>query len=233
MLSGVDDGATDDAEMCRMLEMSYADGIRGICFTPHFQYAFYGDNRRASEQAFARAKKYAEEHLPGLSLYLGNELFFHADALEYLMDGSCRTLNGGRYVLTDFDSEVPLGQIKSAVSQLISRGYIPVLAHVERYSCFGRDIRPIGEFRRQGCVIQVNASSFDGEWGRDAQRRAKKLLSHAVVHVIASDAHHADFRAPGLSACAYRVAEKYGEAYARELFYENPLRLMQNERLPG
>ncbi len=231
MLASVDDGAENEAEMYRMLDLSYEDGIRMICFTPHFQLDFYGDNCDESLSSFEKAKAYAKEKYPDLSLFLGNELFYHADALSHLMQGTCRTLNGSRYVLMDFNSGVELREIRSAVTQLLTHGYRPVLAHLERYPCFGLNLHPVEELCRQGCLVQVNASSFDGEWGRAAKKRAEKMLSRGVVYAIASDAHHAEFRAPGLSGCAARVAEEYGEGLARRLFYENPLRLMKNERV--
>ena len=233
MLCRVDDGARDEAEMYRMIDLSYADGIRGICFTPHFQFEFYGDNRERVARAFDIAGAYAKEKYPELSLYLGNELFYHADALSYLMSGTCRTLNGSRYVLMDFEASVESRKIEAAVSRLVSHGYRPVLAHLERYHCFGTDTRQAEEFCRMGCLIQVNASSFDGEWGRVAKKRADKLLSRGLVYAIASDSHHTDVRAPGLSACGARVADTYGEQVARRLFYDNPVRLMKNERVGG
>lgn len=231
ILCGTDDGAATEEEMFRMLDMSYADGVRGICFTPHYQYTFYGDNRDAGASAFERAREYAAKNYPDMELYLGNELFYHADALEYLNRKECRTLNGSRYVLMDFESDVSLHQIQKATSQLISHGYRPVLAHVERYAHLGTGIKQVEEFVAEGCVIQVNASSFTGEWGRMAKWRAKKLLSHYVIHVIASDAHHENFRKPGLSACANWISDKYGEDYARELFDANPRKIIRNERI--
>lgn len=231
MLSNCDDGAENDEEMFQMLEMAYANGIRGICLTPHFHYGFYGDNREKSRLAFERLKAYGAEKHPDLELYLGNELFYHQDALTHVRSGACRTLNGGRYLLFDFTQDEGFWEIQEAIFRIAGLGYRPVLAHTERYTALRGKRKQIEEFVSKGCIIQISAGSLFGEWGSGAKRLAKKLLRSGLVHAVATDAHHATVRKPELAKSVEWISEKYGEEYARELFYENPRRILNNEQV--
>lgn len=72
--------------------------------------------------------------------------------------------------------------------EAIFAGYIPVIAHVERYECLS-DISRIEDLQELGALIQVNADSVLGIDGRHFKRYTKKLLKAGLVDVIASDSH--------------------------------------------
>jgi len=55
------------------------------------------------------------------------------------------------------------------------KGYIPVLAHPERYSYVQEDPNQVMEFIRAGVFIQSNYGSIVGRYGKEA----KEFLRHA------------------------------------------------------
>lgn len=232
ILAGVDDGAKDDETMAAMLSYAYQNGTRAICLTPHYAPELFGENVAKAEAAFERASRYAAEHLPGLALYLGNEIGYSSGSLEALRLGKCHTMAGGRYVLVDFFGLGSANLMAKAVDALCCAGYIPVIAHVERYDCLWGKINEIADLAEKGAVLQVNVRSLLNREGRRREcKTAKQMLMRGLCDVIASDAHDMTDRVPELSDCYDKVASKYGEQYAGRVFYRNPLRILTNREI--
>lgn len=229
MLYGVDDGAQDRETSRAMLDAAYADGTRTICFTPHCHPGYYGEHADEALQRYAELRTYAAERYPDLALYLGNELHDDPACLSWLDAGTCRTLNGSRYLLVDFSDDVSLYTITKALDQLLNAGYTPVLAHTEVYRSLRGDTRTICSLSDSGVILQLDSQSIMGDFGLGAKRAARRLLCHGLADIVASDAHDMDRRPPRLSACHAFVAEKYGEAYAGLLFADNPQRILRGE----
>ena len=201
MLCRVDDGANSEQEMYEMLDRSYADGVRGLCLTPHFSPAMFGDTRESSEKAYALLQAYAKEKYPDLELFIGNELGYYDGCQRALEAGICRTMAGSRYVLVDFPEMVEFITLRSGLSLLQRSGHKVILAHAERYHCLYRHIDWIRDFVDGGGIIQLNASSVNGGWGLGAKRQWKRLMREGLAHIISTDAHNLTNRPPELSVC--------------------------------
>ena len=103
----------------------------------------------------------------------------------------------------------------------MNAGYTPILAHVERYSDFGRDFRPLADLRANGVVIQIDAQSVIRGFGLGAQYRRRKLLAESLVDIVASDAHDLHFRPPDMMRCYAYIKKQHGTDYARAVCLEN------------
>lgn len=231
MLAGVDDGAKTPEEMYAMLEAAYEDGTRALCLTPHYSPYLFGETYEKSKSAFALLSAYVAQKHPDMRLFLGHELGYHHGSLEALEDGRCRTLAGGRYLLVDFPESVDFFEIQGAMDRLQGSGYLPVLAHTERYRCLAKHLDWVEEFVNRGGVVQVNASSVAGAWGKHAQKQWKKLFKRGLIHVISTDAHNLTSRPPQMSVCMDFLAKHCSAAGIRELTWDNACRIVNNERL--
>lgn len=226
MLFGVDDGARSAEEMYRLIDASFADGVRQLCFTPHYHPGYFGEHQDQIASAFELAKQYAAAHHPELTLSLGSELRYERSCIEWLEQGRCQTLNHTQYLLVDFLYPEPAENILDAMLRVLNSGYTPVLAHVERYEKFHRDLREVDRLKSWGVILQVDAQSPLGGLGRGSKVRSRRLLEAGAVDFIASDAHDLTSRPPQLRPCYDFVARKYGEDYAQHLFWEEPLRIL-------
>ena len=229
MLFGVDDGAQSESEMRAIIDASYADGVRQLCFTPHYHPGYFGEHQEQIDVAFETAQQYASERYSDLQLYLGNELRYERSCIDWLEQGKCQTLNGTEYLLVDFLYPEPVENILDAMLRVLNTGYTPVLAHVERYEKFHRDLREIDRLKDWGVILQVDAQSPLGGLGHGSKVRARRLLDVGAVDFIASDAHDLTSRPPQLRPCYDFVSRKYGEDYARYLFWEEPLRILRSK----
>lgn len=229
LLFGVDDGAKTRDEMCAMLDAAYADGTRAICLTPHFSPYLFGDTYQSSQEAFDVLCEYAKERYPDLSLFIGHELGYFEACAEALREGRCRTLNGSSYLLVDFPEEVSFFEIRTAVNRLRGEGYNPILAHTERYPCLWRERGWIAQFCAEGGLVQVNASSAVGGWGRGAKAQWKRLIKSGLVHIVSSDGHNLATRQPLMSVCMPYLTKWCKPETVRALIWENAWHVVRDE----
>ena len=229
MLCGVDDGAKSPEEMYSMLEMAYEDGIRAICLTPHYSPYLFGDTSQKSEKAFALLKEYVSKSHPDMRIFLGHELGYFHGCLEALDAGKCRTVNGSRYVLMDFPEQVDFFELRGAVDQLQRAGYFVILAHTERYRCLFKEFGWIEDFVDGGGIVQLNASSCTGAWGKGAAKQWKKLIKKGVAHIVSTDGHNTEKRLPLMSVCMPFLQKHCSPGQLRALTWDNACRVVKDE----
>lgn len=144
-----------------------------------------------------RALRNAVE-LPQTSL--GSEHFFdwtvienihHGKGLPYLAEEDV-TPTGERHggaILIEFLDVSPLSIIESQIARLIGAGYLPVIAHPERYRQVWDRPELVGRLQDLGCVALLDSAALVGKYGQRPQDCARHLLEEGVYHAACSDAH--------------------------------------------
>lgn len=226
-LYGVDDGAKSIEESLSMIQIENSQGIDAIVLTPHYRYNMFEYPVEKIKRHFARLKSEAEQI--GTALYLGCEYHVNSRMIDALQEGECFSLAGGDFVLTEYSFATEFSYIYSQTRKLISYGYIPIVAHVERYDCFLKSPKLCMELSNTGAYIQVNADSILGMAGKTGEKFCRKILKKGWVDIVASDAHGKDVRACHLKECKEYVARKYGEDYAERIFCDNPRKVIQDD----
>lgn len=217
LLYGVDDGAKTKEDMFAMLDASYQDGVRNLCATPHYHPGYYGENENDALKAFSELKEYAADKYPDMRLFLGNELHYRRGAVQWIKDGTCKTINNTDYLLMDFVENETRENILSALSSVLSVGYIPVLAHAERYTSLYGKIKDLKAISMDGVFIQISAGSLLGEFGLRCKMQAKKLVDQCIADLVSSDAHGLHHRVTHMNECYNYLLDKYGEDAADTL----------------
>lgn len=225
-LFGVDDGAETIEESRLMLQQAAEQGIQAIVLTPHYRYGMFAYPKEQIEASFKQLQDFA---LPmGIELFLGCEYHVDSHMAEAFQSGWCHSMADGEYVLTEYSYKTEYSSIVKYTQRMLSYGYIPIIAHAERYECLLKKPEHCAELADLGAKIQINADSVLGECGRTAAQFCKKLLKKGWVYVIASDAHGASQRACHLKECWNYIERKYGQELAERLFYKNPAKIVRN-----
>lgn len=218
LLPGVDDGAGSMDDAVALLKMAWEDGTGTLVLTPHYRGHYRRNTPQQLRETFAALCAQAPE---GMELYLGCEVGYEPEVWEKLTEGRVLTIHGGRYVLLELSVGVTGPQAVQAVREIAECGFVPIIAHIERYPVFQRDKALVGAVLDQGALVQINADSIMGRWGFGAKRFCRWLLARRLAHFVASDSHDAQERPPKLAACYRYICEKYGEDYAAALFWNN------------
>jgi protein-tyrosine phosphatase len=78
------------------------------------------------------------------------------------------------------------------------RGFRVLLAHPERSPALQRDLGLVADLVGSGVRTQLTAEAVIGHFGSATEKAARRLFDRGLVHTVASDAHHATERPPGL-----------------------------------
>ena len=221
LLPGLDDGARDMEETLWMLRSAQREGVTDIVATPHVN----GGGQSAPPERIGRAleevRAMARENHLTVRLYPGSEIYYFDGVTDYLKDGRICTLNHSRYVLVEFSPYVLFFDMQNAMDALLDAGYLPVLAHAERYICLRGTSEQIRYLKELGAMVQVNAAGVLGKNGRAAREAARQMLKEGLADYVGTDAHDCASRPPEFSKCKKALDKKYGKAYASRLIWEN------------
>jgi protein-tyrosine phosphatase len=231
ILPGVDDGAQTMAQSLEMLKTAAMQGINGIVLTPHNKAHRHSISAASLKERTKQLQVEARNHNIPITLYPGMEIFYRDGVSQMLEDGELATMADSRYVLIEFDPMEQFSYIRSAIYELTSCNYTPILAHVERYSCFLTKPDNIRYVIENGGLIQVNASSCTGDMGFKGNQFIKKLIKDHLIHFIATDTHDNDRRAPNFAGCVRYLEKKTDASYMKRLFFGNAALMIQNESL--
>ncbi|MBQ6922142.1 MAG: hypothetical protein IJQ66_03540 [Clostridia bacterium] len=220
VLPGVDDGSDNEKESLSMLKEAEMQGVTDMIFTPHYRVDYRVKADRLKE-VFADFSEKAKADGCNVNLYLGQELYAFRDLGSYLDEGKLLPMNGTKYVLLEFSSSIVCDIVESAYDVSVM-GYIPIIAHIERYSY--ANIYTAEEVKELGGLIQINSVSVTGDAKRDYRKRAQAYLKADLVDFVASDIH--SFRKYTMAE-AYKIIEKkYGTERAERLFVKNALQII-------
>ena len=231
MLPHIDDGAQSEEESMAMLKAAYADGIRTVIITPHFRPERWKRTAGDFIQAWETLAWKAVKQWPDLKLFVGNELYYRQEIPKLLSDGQCLTMAKTRYALTEFSPAQHFLYIRDAVCELTAQGYLPILAHVERYECLQGRMDRMEELSDRGAYFQANADSILKTASVFGNKFLKKLLKMEYIDFIGSDSHDLKSRPPCLSRCADYIQKKFNREYAERILFQNPQRLLEDKEL--
>lgn len=232
----VDDGAPNESVMEKMLDIAYSNGTRYICFTPHFKIYEFEDEDEMYEQMkrikrrFDVAYNVACEKHPGMKLFLGNEIMYHADISDSLFSKRCHFLGDSNFALVEFSPDSSSYEIENTVIKLLRKGISPLIAHVERYSAFVKDLSFAKSLKDSGALLQVNARAITKFKIGKTARFLKNALKKHLIDVVASDAHNDTTFTPDLSKAYTVVSKNYGADYADKIFHHTPLSILMNKK---
>ncbi|MCR4657466.1 MAG: capsular biosynthesis protein [Lachnospiraceae bacterium] len=226
LLYGVDDGAKSFEISRMMLEIAKKQGIDRIILTPHYRRGMFPYDHKALEESFERVTEEAE--LMGIELYTGCEYHVDGEMVDNLLNGRQMTLAGGYYVLCEYKEAVRSEYMRNTMEDLLAAGFIPVIAHAERYECIQNDRELLRDFRKMGAMVQLNADSILGIDGHKYRTICKKILKNVLADVVASDAHGVKRRSCHMLECRALIEKKYGEETAKRLFEINPMKIINS-----
>lgn len=228
ILPGVDDGSSSMEETVNMLKLAIQQEIKTIIATPHFNTRKSNvppeELQRVRDEVEREAKKLDNE----FSILLGNELFYSDSVINALNKKEALTLNGTRYVLVEFSFGEKYKAIYQGLGNLIRSGYVPILAHVERYSCLSRSEELIGEIIELGCYIQMNCNSLKGGLFHSKSTENRKLVNNGMIHFLGSDCHDQKIRVPNMKSTVEALYKKCDNKIIDSIVVENPRLLLEN-----
>lgn len=223
----VDDGADSYQEALEILRESEKQGISAMIATPHYRRGMFEASTEKIRKQFARVCRIAREQGIHIHLYLGCEYYADEEMIELLARDSRFVMANSSYILVELSPDAEKSCTERKLQELVSYGYRPIIAHIERYKDIVQDLEFVRRMTESGSYIQVNADSILGMEGLAVKKICRNLIREDLVHFIGSDVHNMQKRQQHLGMCRDYMIEKYGCEYTEKIMRLNPEKLIQ------
>lgn len=228
ILPGIDDGSRNLEQSIAMVNEAKEAGFTKIISTSHYMENYYECKERDRRQLL----KKVQENVQGIELILGNEIYITNNIIELLQNGQASSINGTKYVLFEFPliTTRPMND-KEVIYRLVENGYIPIIAHPERYPFIQENPDYLFELEEMGALFQANYGSIIGMYGLKAKKTLKILLKNNLISFLGSDVH----RPEQVYNKMPKIIKKLKKIISNEEFEEfteiNPEKVLKNENI--
>jgi protein-tyrosine phosphatase len=215
ILPNVDDGSKSIEFSIEMIKKEIADGVESIILTPHVQSHVSKVEPEKLIEVFNQLVDAVKKENLVVNLYLGAEILYRSHLLP---DYSKISLANSKYILIEFSMSIET-PIEEIVYDLSRQGFIPIVAHIERYNYL--TFEDYARIKNSGAMLQVNGNSIMGIDKKVNKKLVLKILKAGLADFVATDAHNMDIRLPNLKE-TYSYLEKHlPKEYLDKLFYSN------------
>jgi protein-tyrosine phosphatase len=227
VLPGLDDGVDTLAEALDVVTLLGQLGFDLVCCTPHQKLGSWVPSAESISKAHAEVRTALAGAGVAVELGVAAENFWDELFLDRARDGGPPRYPGERAFLVEVAPVATPPMLEEQLFRWRTRGWLPVLAHPERYHGLCRQPDRVEQLARTAALL-VDLGALVGAHGPRAQESAQWLVQSGLAHACASDAHSVkDARAAG-EGIAW-MHKKLGEETTRRLLEENPRRILQGE----
>lgn len=190
ILPGIDDGAQNVMESVDLIKAFKTLGVSQFIPTPHIMQGFYPN----TDETIGNSYQMLLEALVDASLLTEIKI---NPAAEYMLDDNFERLLKNRdlftlnknYVLVEMSYFQPPINLENIIFDIKTHGYIPVLAHPERYSFYHKSLDYYERLKQLGCLFQLNLLSLSEHYGKHVEKTAKHLINNQMIDFVGSDVH--------------------------------------------
>ena len=231
ILPYIDDGARSLEESLQLVQEGYEAGFTTIVSTSHYYLDYYEtieEDRKAHINTILHTIK---ETIPDLQICIGSEIYVTHRMVSLLKDHLASSINGTRYVLIELPFEQEIPDLKNIIFTLINNGYIPIIAHPERYSYVQKNPNILLELLEMGVLFQSNYCSILGTYGKGAQKVVTKLIQNHFIHFLGSDVHRKNTIYKHIPDALDELKEFISEQELEELTTINPGLVLEDKKI--
>lgn len=190
LIPGIDDGSPDVATSLALIRGLRAVGFEKIITTPHLYRDLYpNDSTVIKAGLLTLTEAMADEGLE-MELEAAAEYYIDQHFETLIENDDVLSFGRNRYVLVEMSFVSIAPNLEDVIFSLVARGYQPILAHPERYNYLANKLDFYRRLADLGCLLQINALSLVGYYGKSVQNWAYALLKAGLVSFLGTDLHH-------------------------------------------
>jgi protein-tyrosine phosphatase len=203
-IPGIDDGAKTMEDSLNMLREMHALGYRKVITTPHIMSDGYKNTPEIILGGLEKVRQAVKEAGIDIEVEAAAEYYFDYEFEKSLPQQNKLTF-GKKYLLWELSFMNKPDNINEVIFEMITQGYMPVLAHVERYPFWQHDFAMYENLINRGTLLQLNINSISGQYGVPTKKAAEWLIDHDMISFLGTDCHHMGH----LSVLKRTLTEKY------------------------
>ncbi len=189
ILPGIDDGSENINQSAQLLSKLKAIGFTKCIVTPHTLPEIWDNTSAGIAETFQNTKLQLEEPYGNMLHYAASEYMINEAFLARLQCEPLLTLKGN-HVLIEMSHMNPPLALKEIIFEIQLKGYIPLLAHPERYMFYHQNTKIFESLKIMEVKFQLNLLSSVGYYGSSVAKTADFLLKENLIDFVGSDVHH-------------------------------------------
>ncbi len=190
ILPGIDDGAKTIKDSLNLIIKLKELGVKEFIPTPHIMQDFYPNTDETIGSSY-------QQLLENLNTKLLGSITINP-AAEYMLDNNFEKLLETenlftlkkKYVLVEMSYFQPPINLEDIIFKIKTKGYIPVLAHPERYSFYHNNLNYYSRLKQLGCLFQLNLLSLSDHYGKNVKKTGNYLIENNLIDFVGSDVHN-------------------------------------------
>jgi len=187
LLPGIDDGVKTLEEAVSIIKKFQLLGYSKLITSPHIISDFYPNTPNIINKKLHELQEVLKKEHIEMTIEATAEYYVDMEFLKLIENDELIPFMG-RYVLfeTSYSSKPMI--LEQAIFEMIDKGYIPVLAHPERYIYLHHNFELYKRLKAQGVLFQVNIKSLNHQ-SKSIYKVALQLINSGLVDFVGSDVH--------------------------------------------
>jgi protein-tyrosine phosphatase len=189
LLPGIDDGAKTIGDTSKLAKSFQEMGVSQFITTPHISHYIWNNSPEAIIAKHKETKLLLEQENIKIPFQAAAEYFMDDWFETHFQNEKLLTLKDN-YVLVEMSYMNAPVQLYKILFDLQVAGYIPVLAHPERYLFYHKNFNEYHKLKKAGCLFQLNLLAVVGYYGSEITKVAEELLKKGMYDFVGTDVHH-------------------------------------------
>lgn len=188
-IPGIDDGTKTMADSIALLKEMHELGYRKVITTPHIMSDGYRNTPEIILNGLQKLKNAVKEAGIEIEVEAAAEYYYDYPFEKSLAQKDKMTF-GDKYLLWEVSFMNKPDSVYTGIFEMITQGYKPVLAHVERYPFWHTNFSVYKELANRGVLLQLNINSISGQYGIPVKKAAEWLIDNDLISFLGTDCHH-------------------------------------------
>jgi protein-tyrosine phosphatase len=189
-IPGIDDGCKTIEESLSLIRSMKELGFNKLITTPHIMSDYFKNTGAIITEGLMKVREKLAAEQIHIELEAAAEYYLDDTFVKLLGKGNMLTFGKEKYLLLEVSYINYPENFNNMVFDVIVKGYIPVLAHPERYPFWSVKFDEYKRLKDMGVLLQLNITSLSGYYGPDVKRTAEKLAANNMIDFLGSDMHH-------------------------------------------
>ncbi len=186
VLPGIDDGAKNIKQSLNLIAEMKKLRFSKIIATPHTFMGVHNNSIDSIQKSYLKLK---DNLNTGMKLFYASEYMMDESFLTNIRDNKILCLKKN-YVLVEMSYINSPLNLYEIIFEIITNGYIPILAHPERYFFMHNNFKEYYKLKKAGCLFQANLLSATDYYGKEVTKLLDKMLNKELIDFVGSDIHN-------------------------------------------
>jgi protein-tyrosine phosphatase len=189
VLPGIDDGAKNIKKSVELVSSLQEIGVSQIITSPHISHYVWNNSPEIIASKLLETKKALEENKIEIPVRAAAEYLIDSWFENHFKEEKLLTLKDN-YILVEISYQNAPLNIYKTIFEIQLAGYIPVLAHPERYLFYHNKFSEYEKLKNAGCLFQLNLLSTVEYYGSKIAKVTDELLAKGMYSFCGTDVHH-------------------------------------------